>query len=192
VTFSTQSAAKRFFVDKIVAQAESESTPLSKTERDMLSFSESDPEFVIDPVALSSQLNEEETDDEYEAKIAGLIERSFRKDAASDSRLPPQWHEARSVLARGDHYLLIMIDRALGRPSAISGSSVLLSVFGKSVRLLLGGLAVLLGGATALIGLLVAVTEGSGWGQLPAFVMSLLLFTFGAYLIRNARRSGAS
>lgn len=192
MTFSTQSAAKRFFVDKIVAQADHEGAPLSNIEREMLAFSESDPEFITDPVALSARLNEEETDEEYEAKVAGLIERSFRKDAASDPRLRQQWSEARSALAQGDHYLLVMIDRALGRPAAISGGSALLSVFGKSARILFGGLAVLLAGATALTGLLVGVSEGFGWGQMPAFAMSIVLLALGVYLIRTARRSGAS
>ena len=67
MTFSTQSSAKWFFIDKIVAQAEFEGAPLSTTEREMLAFSESDPVFVADPVALNTRLNEEETDDVYEA-----------------------------------------------------------------------------------------------------------------------------
>lgn len=192
MTFSTQSAAKRFFVEKIVAQAESEGTPLSKTERDMLSFSESDPEFVIDPVALSSQLNEEETDDEYEAKIAGLIKRSFRKDAASDSRSSQQWYEARSVLAQGDHYLLIMIARGLAEPPVMSGRAVGISVSGNSVRIVLGTLAVLIGGATALTAVLVAVVVGPAREQIATFVVSILLFASGTYLIRSARTGGTS
>jgi hypothetical protein len=188
VTFTTQSAAKRFFIDKIVAQAENEGAPLSRTEREMLAFSESDPEFAGDPIALSSQLNQEETDDEYEAKVAGLVARAFRQDNASDSRLGQQWYEARSVLAKGDHYILIMIDRGLERPPEVLGDSGRTSIVGNPVRIIFGGLAILIAGATALIGLFAVVIEGPQWEQIPAFVMTMLLFAAGAYLIRNARR----
>ena len=190
MTFSTQSAAKRFFVDKIVAQAESEGTPLSKTERDMLSFSESDPEFVLDPVALSSTLNEEETDDEYETKVAGLIERSFHRDVAADAQLGQQWFDARAVLAQGDHYLLIMIDRGLDEPPAVSGGPM--SALGRLARIMSGALVVLIGGATALVALIVTVSEGLGWEQMLAFATSILLLAAGMYLIRKPRRTGPS
>jgi len=192
VTFSTQSSAKWFFIDKIVAQAEFEGAPLSTTEREMLAFSESDPEFVADPVALNTRLNEEETDDEYEAKVAGLIERSFQRDVEADSRLGQQWHDARAVLAQGDHYLLIMIDRGLDPSPAIAGSSVTISVLGKSALIMSGALAVLIGGLTALYAALVAVNEGFAWDQMPTFVTSILLLAAGAYLIRKARRTRTS
>ena len=192
MTFSTQSAAKRFFIDKIVAQADIEGAPLSTAEREMLAFSESDPEFVADPVALSSRLNDEETDDEYEAKIAGLIERSFRRDVAADSHLRRQWRDARSVLAQGDHYLSIMLDQGLDEPPASSGRPVAVSVLGNSARIMSGALAVLIGGATALIAVLVVVSEGPGWEQLLAFATSILLLAAGTYLIRKARRTGTS
>ena len=41
----THSEAKRFLVDKVVAQARVERTPLSDAERQMLSWSESDPDW---------------------------------------------------------------------------------------------------------------------------------------------------
>lgn len=62
--FSSQGQAKRFFVEKIVAQAAPEGHPLSVNERQMLSFSESDPEFVVDPVLVTT-LAAEISDEDY-------------------------------------------------------------------------------------------------------------------------------
>ena len=47
--FTSQGQAKRFFVDKILDQARIDGTPLSDAECKMLSFSESDPGFVVSP-----------------------------------------------------------------------------------------------------------------------------------------------
>jgi hypothetical protein len=110
--FTSQGQAKRFFVDRIVAQAFTEGSPLSDAEQQMLSFSESDPEFTVDP-ALVEQLEAEISDDDYEAKIAGLIERSWKRDVETDSNARNLYREAFTTLSRGDHYVLIMIDRAL-------------------------------------------------------------------------------
>ena len=112
--FGSQSHAKRFFVDKIVAEAAAELRPLSDNERQMLSFSESDPEFVVDPV-LVDKLAAEISDGDYEAKVAGLLKRAYRRDVARDGATRDTCREAYAVLNQGDHYLLIMIDRALGR-----------------------------------------------------------------------------
>ena len=111
--FGTQSEAKRFFVDRIVAEAAAELKPLSDSERQMLSFSESDPEFVVDP-ALVKKLAAEISDEEYERKIAGLLKRAYQRDLARDSAVRDSYREAYAVLNQGDHYLLIMINRALG------------------------------------------------------------------------------
>jgi hypothetical protein len=112
--FTSQRQAKRFFVDKIVTQATTEGTALSNAERQMLSFSESDPEFVVNP-ALIEKLEGEITDEDYEAKVAGLLERSLKRDVESDSKARDVYREAFTVLSQGDHYLLVMIDRALWR-----------------------------------------------------------------------------
>jgi hypothetical protein len=116
--FTSQGQAKRFFVDKIAAQAETEGIPLSEAERQMLSFSESDPEFAVDP-ALVEKLQTEISDEDYEAKIAGLLERSWKREVETDSDAESLYREAFTALSQGDHYLLIMINRALrshGRP----------------------------------------------------------------------------
>jgi hypothetical protein len=106
--------AKRFFVEKVIGEAATEGIPLSDAEQRMLSFSESDPEFVVSP-GLVERLQAEISDDAYEAKIAGLIERAWKRDVESDSNARTVYHEAFTLLSQGDHYLLVMIDKALRR-----------------------------------------------------------------------------
>jgi hypothetical protein len=112
--FPTQGQAKRFFVDRIIAQAAKEGRPLSENERWMLSFSESDPEFVVDPARVTA-LAAEIPDAEYEAKVSGLIERACAADIASHPDVLPTYKEAFAVLNQGDHYLLVMLKRGLAR-----------------------------------------------------------------------------
>ena len=111
---NTQSEAKRFFATKVIDRARTEGVALSEAERRMLYWSESDPEFKADP-KLVEQLASEMSDEEYEAKIATLLRNSFATDSATDSRTREVWQQARSVLNQGDHYILIMVDRAVGR-----------------------------------------------------------------------------
>jgi hypothetical protein len=110
----TQTEAKRFFVDRVLEQARSEHVGLSKAERQMLSWSESDPDFAADP-RLVEQLAAEISDSEYERKVAGLLERSYARDVAADRNARSRWREAYSVLSQGDHYLLVMIKQAVHR-----------------------------------------------------------------------------
>jgi hypothetical protein len=112
--FTSQGQAKRFFIDTIVTQAVIEEAPLSDAELQMLSLSESDPEFVVSP-ALVEKLQAEISDEDYETKVAGLLERSWKRDVESDSTVGDVYREAFTVLSQGDHYLLVMINRALGR-----------------------------------------------------------------------------
>lgn len=112
--FSTEGQAKRFFVDKIISQAAFENSPLSSVEQRMLSWSESDPELKPD-MSLHTQFAAEISEHDYEVKIAGLIQRSYGRDIASDANAAEQYKEAYFALKRGDHYLLIMIDQALKR-----------------------------------------------------------------------------
>jgi hypothetical protein len=109
----TQSEAKQFIATKVVERARIEGIPLSDAEQRMLWWSESDPEFNADPV-LTEQLASEISDEQYEAKIAGLLKRSFAADVAADTGARDIWQRARSVLEQGDHYILVMVDRAVG------------------------------------------------------------------------------
>jgi hypothetical protein len=71
MTFDTQTAAKRFVVAKVVEQAEREGVTLSVAERHMLSWSESDPDFVADATLAEAQEREIPAA-EFEAKVAAL------------------------------------------------------------------------------------------------------------------------
>lgn len=110
----TQTEAKRFLVGKVVAQARAEGTPLSSAEERMLSWSESDPDLDIDP-GLPGQLASEISDKDYETKVTGLLARAFAADIARAPGARAEWKHASEVLHRGDHYILIMLDAAVGR-----------------------------------------------------------------------------
>jgi hypothetical protein len=111
---NTQAEAKRFFVEKVTERASNDGVSLSRAERWTLQFSESDPEFVVDP-RLVNELASEMSDEEYEAKIAGLLERSYAAEFAADAGARAVWQQAHSVLEQGDHYIQNMIDLAVGR-----------------------------------------------------------------------------
>ena len=113
MTFDTQSAAKRSIVAKVIDQAEWEGVGLSAAERHMLSWSESDPDFVPDP-ALAEAQESELPEAEFEAKIAGLIRRAYARDLAADGDARSFYRAARDKLNEGDHYILVMMDQALG------------------------------------------------------------------------------
>jgi hypothetical protein len=110
---NAQTEAKCFFVEKVIQRATNEGVSLSAAERWMLRFSESDPEFDVDPSRVD-ELAAQMSDEEYEAKIAGLLERSLAADIAADAGARKVWQQAHSVLAQGDHYIQIMVDRAVG------------------------------------------------------------------------------
>ena len=82
---NTQSEAKRFFATKVIDRARTEGVALSDAERQMLYWSESDPEFKADP-KLVEQLASEMSDQDYEAKIATLLQNAFVVDSSIDSR----------------------------------------------------------------------------------------------------------
>ena len=115
--FETQGEAKRFFVDKVVQQADFDGTPLSPAERQMLSWSESDPEFSLSPEQMDDlvdQLALQISDEQYEWKVTLLLARSYERDVAGAKSIKSAWQEAYSKLNEGDHYILVMLDEALG------------------------------------------------------------------------------
>jgi len=114
--FRTQIEAKRFIVDRVVAQARVEGVTLSDAEQEMLSWSESDPEFVVDP-ELPERLAAEISDENYERKIVGLLSRCFKTDVERTPEAEAQWREAAGILRQGDHCILIMLDEAIGHHS---------------------------------------------------------------------------
>lgn len=109
----SQSTAKTFFVNKVIEQAEREGVPLSKAQRYMLSWSETDPSFVVD-MELSEQCEAEIPQPDYEKKVKGLIERMYKRDIETNKDLKATYKEAYKTLKQGDHFILIMIGDAIG------------------------------------------------------------------------------
>jgi hypothetical protein len=114
VTFETQTAAKQFLVARVIEQAERDGVILSKAERHLLSWSESDPDFVPDPRLVDAH-DAETPEAEFETKVAGLIRRAYDRDRAENGEARSRYRAARSKLEEGDHYILVMLDQALGR-----------------------------------------------------------------------------
>jgi hypothetical protein len=197
--FSSQRAAKAFFIERILAQAEAEGVQLSENERWMLRFSESDPDFAVDSARVGD-LEAEVPEEDYERKIAGLVHRAYQADARASGSATAQYREAAAVLHQGDHYLLVMIDRALGsvNPGTTGGPAVSVAVQAAQFVLLVvpGVVAILIA-----FGLLATViSEGIGpVREVAAFVLGSAAFGgSGYYLIhlwlreRRRRRSAAS
>jgi hypothetical protein len=138
---SAQTRAKSFFAGRIAAQAQAEGQPLSEDERWMLRFSESDPDFVVDPARVE-RLDATISNSDYEAKIAGLLERAYEQDTKIDTAAALKYRQASDTLHQGDHYLLIMIDRAigdrLGRGAGSTPSGAARSA-GRAVEVVVGG-----------------------------------------------------
>jgi hypothetical protein len=82
-------------------------------EATMLSWSESDPDFVVDP-ELPERLAAEISDEEYEKKITGLPVRRLAAEVRQDPAAEALWKHATEVLRQGDHYILVMLDVAGG------------------------------------------------------------------------------
>ena len=114
MTFERQTDAKRFVMGKVLEQAEREGITLTNAERHMLAWSESDPEVTADAV-LAEALAQEMSDEAFESKVSGLIRRAFEREVAADKNAKSVYREARAKLGEGDHYIVVMMDEAIGR-----------------------------------------------------------------------------
>jgi len=185
--FVTEGEAKRLLVEKIVARAAAEGNPLSSAQRWMLSFSESDPEVAVDP-DLVARCEAEISADEYEAKVTGLLQRSYEHDLTSGSVARDLYREAHAKLAEGDHYLLVMVAAALGPPRAAwravsTGPIAALRSLGWFALLALPGTLGLLLAAVLAWGLIWERTFSAPQTMVVALV-AMVLAAGGAYLIR--------
>ena len=111
--FKSQNEARQFFIEQVAQRALVEGASLSGDERQMLLWSESEPDSVSDP-ALPERFAAGTSDADYEARVAGLLKRCFDDEVRRNPKAREQWQQAWSVLNQGDHYLLIILDRALG------------------------------------------------------------------------------
>jgi hypothetical protein len=107
--------AKEFLVSKIVEEALHQGTPLSEAERKMLCFSETDWT-LPDMSAVSDEFDRAYDQDEYEAKIAGLVKNAYKKILKDSGDEYDKWWSAIRLLSKQDHYILVMIRQAALRP----------------------------------------------------------------------------
>ena len=112
--FTDSKAAKEFLVSQIVEEAQRESIPLSEIERKML-FSSEHYWSLPDIMEVNAQFEKEYDSEEYEAKISELIRNAYDRTKKESQSETERWKEAIRMLRKEDHYLLVMIDAALGK-----------------------------------------------------------------------------
>jgi hypothetical protein len=119
MTFQNALQAKEFFVSRVVAAARRGNISLSELEVKNLYFTEAGsdakPEYLEDMAHFEEQFNS----NEYEEKISGLLKRAYEHDVKHPQEIGTEdareaYRIAYEVLSREDHYILIMIQDALG------------------------------------------------------------------------------
>jgi hypothetical protein len=111
--FLNEEYAKRFFIDKVLLQAQKENITLSEAEKYMLNWTETEVGFEIDQI-LINKFNAETTNAAYEKKICSLLRHAYDNDVVNDSRMKETYRNAYRTLNKRDHYILVMIDEAIG------------------------------------------------------------------------------
>ncbi len=111
--FSTAAEAKEFLVSRILAEAERVGVSLSDVERTMLLYSETDEPTPETQQAAATFENEYDTE-VFERKLGRLIRQAHNRDKKSMPDGRPLWKDAIKRLREGDHYLLVLVDEALG------------------------------------------------------------------------------
>lgn len=108
--------AKDFLVQETAKQASIEGVLLSELEKRMMYFTESGyvPE---DPIALNEEFEAKYDSDEYEAKIAKLLDHAYQRARKENEETRRRFDSAIKCLRRGDHYLLVMWDSGGGSRS---------------------------------------------------------------------------
>jgi hypothetical protein len=110
MTFGSQRDAKQLLVNKIVAEARRQGTPLSEPERLMLFFTEDEPETVA--AIPQEMLNDDNV--EYEQKITKLLRAAYERDRDDPEELL-KYKSALRTLKDSDHYILVMAEPALAQ-----------------------------------------------------------------------------
>lgn len=133
--FPTVRAAEEYLIGRILAQADRDRVPLSDIERKMLYFSETGWT-LPDMMAVNRKFDDKYDQDEYESKIAQIIQRI--KDQPDMNTGDNNWGAAVNRLRDEDHYLLVLIEGASRSPAkrppgdivrAIVAATVILAVF---------------------------------------------------------------
>jgi hypothetical protein len=101
--------AKDFLVRQTAEQAQLEGVALSELEKRMMYFTESGyvPE---DPIALNEEFEAKYDTQEYEQKVAKLLDRAYKRVSEESEAKRKVWDEAIDALRAEDHYLLVLWD----------------------------------------------------------------------------------
>src|SRR5258708_31594514 len=101
--------AKDFLVQEAAKQASIEGVPLSELEKRMMYFTESGyvPE---DPIALNEEFEAKYDTEEYEQKVAKLLDHAYKRVSEESEAKRKIWDDAIDTLRAEDHYLLVLWD----------------------------------------------------------------------------------
>jgi hypothetical protein len=181
--------AKDFLVGQTAEQAQIEGVALSELEKRMMYFTESGyvPE---DPIALNEEFEAEYDAQEYEQKIAKLLDHAYKRVGEQGEEKRKVWDDAIDRLRAEDHYLLVLWDlgSSFSRiPAAslfrLAGRLVLLGVMIAGVVWVLNYSAVMIGWRTSYLYLglfLLIYVAAMFWRDLSnRIVLGLVGFLFG-------------
>jgi hypothetical protein len=135
--FSSQSQAKKFFIEKIKFQTQKDHVSLSEAEEYMLAWSEEDKGFLHNQ-ELTDKFNEETTENVFEKKVIQLIKKAYKEDLRNDPSAKETYQSAYLTLCKGDHYLLVMLDEALDKDPSASWIKDKLLLVATALGLLVG------------------------------------------------------
>jgi len=104
--------AKQFLISRVIEEAEREDVPLSEIEMKMLYFTEvhlTTP----DIHEVNAEFERDYDSDKYESKIAAILKNAHNRDSQLDVSRKHRWKDALDALKNEDHYILVMVYRAL-------------------------------------------------------------------------------
>jgi hypothetical protein len=117
--------AKDFLVQQTAQQAALENVPLSDLEKRMMYFTESG-ECPEDPIELNDAFEAEYETSHYEARILKLMSHAYSRLKKENAEEACKWDESVTLLAKGDHYLSVLVGsahasghRSLGLPTLL-------------------------------------------------------------------------
>lgn len=105
--------AKKFFIEKVLLQAQKEHVPISEAERYMLSWTEDTGKDFSPRQDLTDQFEKETTQSAFEKKIVGLLKNAYISDVRREKEMSKKYRSALRALDEGDHYIAVMADRAV-------------------------------------------------------------------------------
>ena len=111
IEFTTIKEAKDFLAGIIAAEAKRDGAPLSELEHKMLYYSETDWT-LPDMAAVSAEFDRDCDANEYEQKIARLVQKIETRNLAQNPVEEEAWDQALLILSEGDHYLTVLITTA--------------------------------------------------------------------------------